>query len=426
MEEWKEYRLGDIIEIKSGFAYKGDMIGYGENILLGMGCVSYKERFLMSGARTYAGNCADRYCANSGDIVLATRQQSDNLPILGMPAIIPNELSKKRIIIGANLYRVDNESDFSNEYIYWLLKTPLYVNHIRSCQSGTTVRMITKANIEDFRFKAPGRKERDRISTFLKTLDNKIEVNRRIHDNLEQQAQALFKSWFVDFEPFRDGEFEESELGRIPKGWRVYSMDELVEVIGGYSYKGSELQDSNIAMATIKNFNRNGGFKIDGFKEIIPSPKAKPDQYLAKYDILIAHTDLTQNADIIGNPALLLNFGDYERIIMSMDLVKVNSKVESITYGLLYSFFADSRFKSHALGYVNGTTVLHLSKKSIPEYKIALPCDLTIVNQYGLILNSLFEKESFIIDESRRLAELRDTLLPRLMSGELKVNDVDA
>lgn len=90
MSEWKEYRLGDIIEIKSGFAYKGDMIGYGENILLGMGCVSYKERFLMSGARTYAGNCADRYCANSGDIVLATRQQSDNLPILGMPAIIPN------------------------------------------------------------------------------------------------------------------------------------------------------------------------------------------------------------------------------------------------------------------------------------------------------------------------------------------------
>jgi type I restriction enzyme S subunit len=92
-----------------------------------------------------------------------------------------------------------------------------------------------------------------------------------------------------------------------------------------------------------------------------------------------------------------------------MDLVKVNSKIDSITYGLLYSIFADSRFKSHALGYVNGTTVLHLSKKSVPEYKIALPSELTKLNKYGLILNSLFEKESFIIDESRRLAELRDT-----------------
>lgn len=159
------------------------MIGYGENILLGMGCVSFKERFLQSSARTYAGDCADRYCANSGDIVLATRQQSDNLPILGRPAIIPDELSGKKIIIGANLYRVDNESDFSNEYICWLLKTPLYVNHIRSCQSGTAVRMITKANIEDFRFKAPGRKERDKISSFLKSLDDKIELNKRINDN---------------------------------------------------------------------------------------------------------------------------------------------------------------------------------------------------------------------------------------------------
>ena len=108
-----------------------------------------------------------------------------------------------------------------------------------------------------------------------------------------------------------------------------------------------------------------------------------------------------------------------------MDLVKVNSKIDSITYGLLYSIFADSRFKSHALGYVNGTTVLHLSKKSVPEYKIALPSELTKLNKYGLILNSLFEKESFIIDESRRLAELRDTLLPRLMSGELRVTNMD-
>ena len=239
MEEWKEYRLGDIIAIKSGFAYKGDMIGYGENVLLGMGCVSFKERFLLSGARAYAGDCADRYYAHTGDIVLATRQQSDNLPILGMPAIIPNELCEKRIIIGANLYRVDNESDFSNEYLYWLLKTPLYVNHIRSCQSGTTVRMITKANIEEFRFKAPDRKERDVISSFLKSLDDKIAINKQINDNLEQQAQALFKSWFVDFEPFRDQPFVESELGMIPKGWRVGTLSEIANITMGTSPSGA-------------------------------------------------------------------------------------------------------------------------------------------------------------------------------------------
>ena len=149
MTEWKEYKLGEIVSIASGFAYKGEHIGKGESLLLGMGCVSYKEKFLISGARPYAGDCAERYLANVGDIVLATRQQSDNLPILGMPAIIPEELKDKKLIVGANLYRVTNNSDFDNRYIYWLLKTPAYVKHIASCKTGTTVGMITKADIEN-------------------------------------------------------------------------------------------------------------------------------------------------------------------------------------------------------------------------------------------------------------------------------------
>ena len=100
MGEWKEYKLGDIVSIASGFAYKGEYIGHGDNLLLGMGCVSFKEKFLISGARPYCGDCAERYLAKSGDIVLATRQQSDNLPILGMPAIIPEELKDKAKVIG--------------------------------------------------------------------------------------------------------------------------------------------------------------------------------------------------------------------------------------------------------------------------------------------------------------------------------------
>ena len=201
-------------------------------------------------------------------------------------------------------------------------------------------------------------------------------------------------------------------------------MDELVDVIGGYSYKGEELKESQTAMATIKNFERDGGFKTTGFKEIIPSPKVKPEHFLSKFDIIIAHTDLTQNADIIGNPALLLSFGNYKKLIMSMDLVKTKPKNDAISFGLLYSIFADTRFKSHALGYVNGTTVLHLSKKAIPEYRISLPGNLNELALYGSIFDSIFRKESEMMDESRRLAELRDTLLPRLMSGEIKVGDV--
>lgn len=186
MEQWKQYRLGDILSISSGLAYKGEYLGKGDSFLLGMGCVSYSEQFLEKGMRQYEGTYDDRYSLETGDIVLATRQQSDNLPILGMPAIIPQKFHGQKMVFGANLYKVNLiSSDFSNSFIYWLLKTPNYIRHIKSCQTGTTVRMITKANIEDYTFSCPEKSERERISSFLWNIENKIELNRRINDNLK-------------------------------------------------------------------------------------------------------------------------------------------------------------------------------------------------------------------------------------------------
>ena len=408
MEEWKEYRLGDIIAIKSGFAYKGDMIGHGENILLGMGCVSFKERFLLSGARAYAGDCADRYCANSGDIVLATRQQSDNLPILGMPAIIPHKLSEKRIIIGANLYRVDNESDFSNEYIYWLLKTPMYVNHIRSCQSGTTVRMITKANIEDFRFKAPGRKERDRISSFFKTLDDKIEVNRRINDNLEQQAQALFKSWFVDFEPFKDGEFKETEQGMIPKGWKASSLEDI----------------------TVQKSERVGD--RDDVKVLSPVTTGElmlSEEYFTKqvFSESIAKYKVVEIGDFAYNPARV-NIGSLGRNNYDFDgCVSPVYVVLSCKDGYAYLFDLyrkTEKFKTEVNLRAIGGVRQSLNYKDFAFIQCIVP-PYRVVEEFNAMYEHLLVMQKHTQEESERLASLRDTLLPRLMSGELKVNEIE-
>jgi len=401
MEEWKEYRLGDIIAIKSGFAYKGSMIGFGENVLLGMGSVSFKERFLLSGARPYAGDCADRYCAHVGDIVLATRQQSDNLPILGMPAIIPNELSEKKIIIGANLYRVDNESDFSNEYIYWLLKTPLYVNHIRSCQSGTTVRMITKANIEDFRFKAPGRKERDRISHFLKSLDEKIEVNRRINDNLEQQAQALFKSWFVDFEPFRDQPFVESELGMIPQGWRVGTLSDLANITMGTSPSGTSYNVSGEGEVFYQG-RAEFGYRFPHRNLFTTEPKryAEEGNILLSVRAPVGDVNIANERCCIGRGLAAIGSNNYPSYILYL--------VKS-----LKSVFEQYNGEGTVFGSIN--------KKTLEGLRIIVP-EIRYIEKFEEIANPLDSQIRNKEEESRRLAELRDTLLPRLMSGELSVD----
>lgn len=151
----EKYRLGDLIEIKGGFSYNSDDIGKGNSYLLGMGCVSFTERFLESGMRLYSDNIPETHIVTSKDIIIATRQQSENMPILGFPAMIPPNLRDKRLVIASNLYRVINNSTLSNEFIFQVLKSEKYQNRIKEQTKGTTVGMITKDAIEDFIFEAP-------------------------------------------------------------------------------------------------------------------------------------------------------------------------------------------------------------------------------------------------------------------------------
>lgn len=210
-----------------------------------------------------------------------------------------------------------------------------------------------------------------------------------------------------------------------PDDWKLTPLSEIARFVSGYSYKGKELQESSIAMATIKNFDRKGGFKLDGFKEIIPSSKLKPEQHAVLFDTLVAHTDLTQNADVIGNAEPVLSLSGYDDIIFSMDVVKVLPEAPGISKFLIAAMLQTQRFKEHCLGYVNGTTVLHLSKKALPEYSLMLPSDFSILEPLDNAVTSMYQRMALNIEESTKLTELRDSLLPRLMSGELDVTGLD-
>lgn len=234
--------------------------------------------------------------------------------------------------------------------------------------------------------------------------------NRRRNDNLEQQLQALYNEWFVE-NPKSD--------------WHSVNLSEIATFVSGYSYKGNELvENSDTAMATIKNFERNGGFKIDGYKPIIPSPKLKVDQRAQLFDILVAHTDLTQNAEVIGNAEILLSKDIYKDLIFSMDLVKVNAKESFPFQFLLALLLKNTRFKSHCIGYVNGTTVLHMNKRALPDYETIIP-NLEDAQNLNATAKAIFCQMSENLTEISNLTEMRDTLLPRLMSGELKINEID-
>lgn len=387
--EWKEVRLGDIVSIKSGLAYKGVFIGKGENILLGMGCVSFKDKFLFSGARPYEADCDDKYCVEPGDIVLATRQQSDNLPILAMPAIIPSSLKAKKIIYGTNLYKVENHSEVTNDFLFWQLKTPDYIDYISSVKTGSVVRMVTKKNVEDYVFRCPPKEVRDRISKLLWGLDRKIELNNKINADLEEMAQAIFKNWFVDFEPFKDGKFVDSELGMIPEGWKVGTLGELCNFKRGKNLLTKNAIDEGVPVVA-------GGLE--------------PSCY---------HNVANTGAPVITVSGSGANAGFmrmYHVPVWASDCSFIDISCENFYF--VYCFLkVNSKLLKHAQ---TGAVQPHVKPSDIHDFELVVP-DKESIFDFQDKVKPFFDKIAAIQKENSRLSTLRDTLLPRLMSGELEV-----
>ena len=413
MSEWKEYRLGDILSIKSGFSYQGKYIGTGNSLLLGMGCVSFKEKFLMSGARPYSCPYDDRYKVHSGDIVLATRQQSDNLPILAMPAMVPDTLQGKDIVIGTNLYKVEiTDTTFSNVYIYWLLKTKQYVNYIAGVKTGTTVSMVTKKNVEDFIFFAPSNpKEREYIASIISALDDKIAVNRRICENLEAKAQALFKHWFVDFAPFLDkpngkaerknGKFVESEFGLIPEGWRVGKLGEIADIAMGQSPAGSSYNEKGEGIIFYQG-RTEFGFRYPSVRLYTTEPKrfAEPLSTLLSVRAPVGDINVATDKCCIGR---------------GLASIKSKNNCHSFIFYLLQSM--KRRFDVYN---GEGTVFGSINKDTLNGQNIIIPSD-SIILEFEEIVE---EMDKMILEshqENLRLSSLRDTLLPKLMSGQIKI-----
>jgi type I restriction enzyme S subunit len=317
------------------------------------------------------------------------------------------------------------ESLSYGKYVYYLLIN----QNLHNRRIGSSQPLITQTILKNIEVRIPPMEEQKAIANILSSLDDKIELNNKINKNLEEMAQALYKQWFVDFEfPNEDGEpykssggdMIESELGLIPKGWEAVNLIDLVDKVNGYSYKGTDLGESKIGMVTIKNSSRDRLFNIDGFKDIMNVDRVKERHFVNKGDVLITCTDVTQNADYIGNSIYLYSLGKYDKLIYSMDLIKLVSKNEKISNHIIYEITRDINFKNFALGYTKGTTVLHLNKNVIDDYKIAVPKN-KLLQDFDKLIKDFHFKVGTLMNENIYLMKLRDTLLPKLMSGEIEV-----
>ncbi|MBU2577782.1 restriction endonuclease subunit S [Patescibacteria group bacterium] len=334
--------------------------------------------------------------------------------------------------LNQHIFKVAPKAE-SKLFFFYLLKylKPHFVQ-IAINKQTTGLGHVTKGDLEKIIVKLPLPIEQKAIAAVLSSLDDKIELLREENKTLETLAQTIFKEWFVKFN-FPDskgkpylalgGRMIDSPLGPIPEGWRVFYLEEIIETINGYSYKGKELKEAGEeALVTLKSFDRTGGFQVRGFKPFVGGNPKKQQEVLLG-DLIVAHTDLTQDAEVLGNPAFIFDNGGYKKMYITMDLVKIIPKKEDITLGFFYYLMSTNSFKKHCIGYANGTTVLHLSKKAITEYQIALPENLLLVKEFSKIARATTLKTISNFSQIKTLSTLRDSFLPKLMKGEIRVKE---
>ena len=411
MEEWKEYKIGDITKTNTSQYSLSE--GWETIQYLDTGSITKNQ---ISSIEKFFGNTdlpsRARRKVKHGDIVYSCVR-----PNLCHYGYIDNPPTNLLVSTGFAVITV-NPNLADARYIYYYLTQNHIVQSLHTIgeQAVSTYPSIKASDIEDLSISLPSLPIQHKIASILKSLDDKIDVNRKINENLEQQAQALFKSWFVDFEPFKNGEFVESELGMIPKGWRVGKLGELC-VTNKRTYKGEfNVKIKYIDTGSVTNNFIESSQILDPTCDKIPS-RAK--RAVVEGDIIYSSVRPNQK-----HYALL--FSPSANTVVSTGFIVITSNWSAYRY-FIYEFLIQDGVIDNlqAIAEQSVSTFPSINASDITNLKVVIPPN-EIVVQYASIAFSHYNKINNNQQNTRRLAELRDTLIPKLMSGELKVNAIVA
>ena len=414
MEEWKEYKIGEVAQIKGG-----KRLPKGVNLITSPNSHPYirvrdlgtKKTIELDSSFEYVDEetqkSISRYTVEEGDIIISI------VGTIGLVAIIGSSLNKANLT--ENCVKIVNLNTLLNrEYLYYYLISKYGQDEIRNGTVGAVQAKLPIKNIQNITVKAPSLSEQSKIAYILKSIDDKIEVNRRINDNLEQQAQALFKSWFVDFEPFRDQPFVESELGMIPEGWKVGTLSDLGEVVGGSTPSKAKAEfytDNGIAWLTPKDLSiSNSKFTSKGEIDI-----TQEGYESCSTKLMPKGTVLFSSRAPIGYITIAKN-----DICTNQGFKSVVPKKAGTTF--IYCFLKASTPEIE--NKATGSTFKEASGALMKSLPTIIP-ESEVFNEFENLMSPIFKQQEIVEEEISRLASLRDTLLPKLMSGELILDNVN-
>ena len=315
-------------------------------------------------------------------------------------------------ILGKSACYINVIKEVDKEFIYYVLTSANFKRNITNEATGTTIKNVSLKQMREYKFNIPCNiADQHRIASILTSLDRKIELNNKINADLEEMAQAIFKNWFVDFEPFKDGKFVDSELGMIPEGWKVGRADDFYQINIGKTpprkeHKWFSTNPADKIWVSIANMGNSGIFISDSSEYLTKEAVDSHNIIMVPRNTILLSFKLTVGRVAIADKELTTNEA-IARFILSDD--------KYMEYLYLYL----KKYDYNSLGSTSSIATA-VNSKTIKGMQMLQPSD-NVIDAFHIQVNLIFEKIRSLTMENSRLSLLRDTLLPRLMSGELEV-----
>ncbi len=345
---------------------------------------------------------------------------------IGKVAIVDQDLGEACINPNTVLLKNCKINPF---YIYYTLISSYGQSFLLNNSSASAQPALNQTTLKEMPIHLPEDENWiNNITKSLNRINSKIKLNNRINSELEAMAKTLYDYWFVQFDfPNEQGKPYKSSGGKmvynaelkreIPEGWEVKLLCSEIEIQRGISYTSKEINGEGIPMINLNSFNLDGTYKPDGVKSY--SGKYSEKNILKSGDLLIAATDVTRNADIIGRAILVPDYYS-EDLVFSMDIAKIISS--NIPSSFLMMLFNSSHYHNYIKWYATGTLVLHLNLDGVSRYKTEIPSN-NILKMFDKFYLPIADRIYMTTKQNQQLSELRDWLLPMLMNGQVTVKE---
>lgn len=404
--EFKKVKLGEVARVKNGYAFKSkDFTDYGIPIIkiknICPPLINIEECNYVS-EELY--NQTSQYCILKGDILISMtgsgpNQMNSAVGKVGRYLLNRKALQNQRV----GKIEIIDEQKYDKDFLYYYLSQKNILEYFVNNSTGSANQAnISKKIIENLMVPDFLKSTQRKIANILNALDSKIEINNKIISNLESQAQAIFKSWFVDFEPFQDGDFVESELGMIPEGWEVKELGELFKFVKGKKPKDlHEKYEDNFIPYIVKGV-------MDGSE----TPKFTNEINIVEIKKLDCF--MLMDGANSGN----IYYGYDGALGSTFALLESKNQVyRELIYWKLKT--NESIIKNQN----TGSAIPHANKDFINKMNVAIPINIE-ENEILKTLENFRIKINLLNNQNTKLAELRDALLPKLMAGEIDVSNI--